>query len=160
LLLPAIQETTMGAWGEGLYSGDFAMDLRGAVKSVSRLPFDGDKLVEFLCGIEPGAAHRAEDEDHTTFWLVVADQFAKLGIVSQRAREKAMQIIDEGSDIAMLTRLGMDTSGLKKRQKMLADLRRSLTATQLPMKRRHQGGSATSDGRRRRFRLSHVSRTL
>ena len=126
----------MGVWGEGLYSGDFAMDLRGAVKSVARLPFDGDKLVDFLCDIEPGAANRAEDEDHTTFWLVIADQFAKMGIVSQRAREKALQIIDEGSDIAMLTKLGMDVSGLKKRQKMLVDLRRSLTAARQPAKHR------------------------
>jgi hypothetical protein len=122
----------MGVWGAGLYSGDFAMDLRGAVKSVARLPFDGDKLVEFLCDIELGAANHPEDEDHTTFWLVIADQFAKLGIVSQRAKERALQIIDEGSDIAMLTRLGMNVSGLRKRQKMLVDLRRSLTAAPQP----------------------------
>jgi len=126
----------MGVWGAGLYSSDFAMDLRSAVRSVARLPFDGDKLVEFLISVDTGAANRPEDEDHTTFWLIVADQFAKMGITSERAREEALQIIDDGSDIAMLTKLGMDTSGLRKRQKMLADLRHFLTATQQPIKRR------------------------
>lgn len=116
----------MGVWGSGLYSGDFALELRSAVRCAARLPLDGDELVEVLISLEPRAANHPEDEDHTTFWLVVADQFARLGIVSDRARLQALQIIGDGSDIAMLTKLGMDTSGAKKRQKMLADLRRSL----------------------------------
>ena len=32
--------------GSGLYSDDFAMDLRGTISAVARLPFDGDKLVD------------------------------------------------------------------------------------------------------------------
>jgi hypothetical protein len=46
----------MGAWGTGLYSGDFAMDLRGTIAAISRLPFDGDRLAEILCESEPGPA--------------------------------------------------------------------------------------------------------
>jgi hypothetical protein len=38
----------MGAWGVGLYSTDFAVDLRGTVGAVSRLPFEGDGLLEIL----------------------------------------------------------------------------------------------------------------
>lgn len=113
----------MGVWGAGLYSGDFAIDLRSAISAVARLPFDGDRLAEILCETEAAAASHADDEDHTTFWLVVADQFAKRGIVCQRASERAIAIIDAGSDIAMLEKLGMNPSGLKKRRRALEELR-------------------------------------
>jgi hypothetical protein len=73
--------------------------------------------------VEPGAANNASDEDHTTFWLVLADQFAKRGIVCARVKEKALQIIDDGKDLTRLSQLGMDSPGLKKRGKMLAELR-------------------------------------
>jgi hypothetical protein len=80
----------MGVWGSGLYSGDFAGDLRAAIRAVSRLPFEADRLVEILSSIEPGAANNSDDNDHTTFWLVAADQFAKRGIACERVRDKAL----------------------------------------------------------------------
>ena len=113
----------MGVWGVGLYSGDFAMDLRTTIRAVARLPFDADRLVDILSQTEPTAANHADDEDHTTFWLVVTAQFAKRGIACQRVREKALEIIDTGRDLAMLGKLGMDPSGLKARGKMLEALR-------------------------------------
>jgi len=57
----------MGVWGDGLYSGDFAMDLRSTIGEVTRLPFDGDRLLQILCGIEPGAANDQKDTDHSIF---------------------------------------------------------------------------------------------
>ena len=77
----------MGAWGVGLYSSDFALDLRGAVKAVARLPFPSDKLLDYLCASQPAAANDPQDVDHTVFWLTVADQFAKRGIDSATARQ-------------------------------------------------------------------------
>ena len=118
----------MGVWGVGLYSGDFAMDLRSAIKAVARLPFDGERLVEILSETAPAVADNPSDEDHTTFWLVVADQFAKRAIISDRARTEALQIIDADSDLAMRAALGMKPSDLSKRRKMLQDLRARLTA--------------------------------
>jgi hypothetical protein len=47
----------MDVWGEGLYSGDFAMDLRGTIRAVARLPFYGERLLKILCETEPGAAN-------------------------------------------------------------------------------------------------------
>ena len=84
----------MGIWGSGLYAGDFAADLRAAVGAVARLPFDGDRLVEILSEVEPDASRNPADEDHITFWLVVADQFARRGIVSPHAQARALAIID------------------------------------------------------------------
>jgi hypothetical protein len=113
----------MGVWGTGLYSGDFAKDLSSAARAVSQLPFEGERLAELLCSVEPGAANHESNEDHTTFWLVLADQFAKRGIVSERVKQNALEIIDKGKDLAMMSQLGMDAAGLRKRGKVLAELR-------------------------------------
>lgn len=126
----------MGVWGTGLYSGDFAKDLSSATRAVAQLPFDGEELTDLLCSVEPGAANNPSDEEHTTFWLVVADQFAKRGIVSERVRQRALEIIDGGEDLAMLSRLGMDAAGLRKRGKMLSELREKIVNPVAPMKPR------------------------
>jgi hypothetical protein len=113
----------MGVWGAGLYSGDFAMDLRSTVGAVTRLPFDSGKLLDILCEANAGAANNPDNPDHTTFWLVVADQFAKRAIACDRLRDKALAIIDSGSDTAMLGKLGMSAPDLTKRRKKLAEVR-------------------------------------
>ena len=119
----------MGVWGAGLYSGDFASDLRAAIGAVARLPFDADKLLDIVCETEPDVAKSPEDGDHTTFWLVVADQFAKRGISSKRAREAALRIIDTGEDLAMQVKLGMAASNLERRRKILQDVRARVIGT-------------------------------
>ncbi len=118
----------MGVFGTGLYSGDFAMDLRTTISAVSRLPFDGDQLADILSSTEQGAAHQTDDEDHTVFWLVIADQFAKRSIVCDRVRNRALEIIDSGADLAMNEKRGMSPSDLAKRRKMLMEVRERITA--------------------------------
>jgi hypothetical protein len=118
----------MGVFGTGLYSGDFAMDLRSAIGAVSRLPYDGDRLVEIIRQVEPTGADNSNDEDHTTFWLVLADQFAKRGIAAREPRERALDIIDRGLDSDMLKRLGMSERDLRKRKAVLEELRGRLLA--------------------------------
>lgn len=127
-LVGAVSETNVVVWGAGLYSGDFAMDLRSAVSAVARLPFDSNKLVDILSKSDPAAANNPDDVDHTTFWLVVADQFAKRAIVCDRARDKALAIIESGMHIAMLEKLGMNPSDLRKRRKVLEEVRARITA--------------------------------
>lgn len=118
----------MGVSGTGLYSGDFAMDLRSAVSAVVRLPYDGEKLADILCESQPIAASKPDDEDYSTFWLVIADQFAKRGIVCNRVRDRTLAMIDSGVDTAMLEKRGMNPSDLRKRQKVLKEIRERITA--------------------------------
>lgn len=118
----------VGVWGSGRYSGDFAKDLRSTVRALAHLPFESDKLVEILVGTEAVVARNPEDEEHTVFWLVLADQFAQIGIPSEPVKDKALRIIDEGGDLAMLAKLGMATADLNHRRKVLAELRSRLTA--------------------------------
>jgi hypothetical protein len=118
----------MGAWGVGLYSSDMAADMRATIKSVLRLPFDENRVVQILRECESSAADDPNDEDHTTFWLVLADQFEKRGVAHAPTREKAIAIIDRGDDLAMMESLGMKPADLRKRGAKLAELRARLAA--------------------------------
>ena len=104
------------------------MDLRSTISAVVRLPFESDKLADILCESEPKVANAPGDEEHSTFWLVIADQFAKRSMVCDRVRDRALEIIDSGADIAMHQKLGMNPSDLRKRLKMLTELRGRITA--------------------------------
>lgn len=125
----------MGFWGTALYAGDFAMDLRATISAVVRLPFGPDRLVEILCETEPAAANNPTDEEHTSFWLVLADQFAKKGIVSDRTRETALEIISADEDLAMLAKLGMKPADIRKRRKMLEQLRKRILSAPINKRR-------------------------
>ena len=118
----------MGVWGAGLYSGDMAADMRATIKSVLRLPFDEDRIVDILRDCERHAADDSNNEDHTTFWLVLADQFEKRGVAHAPTREKAITIIDRGEDLMMMEKLGMKPTDLRKRAAKLAELRARLAA--------------------------------
>ena len=126
----------MGSWGTGLYSGDFALDLRTKIRAVTRLPFDADRLVEILCESESPAANNPENEDYPTFWLVVADQFARRGIASVRARETALRLIDRGVDVVAQQKLGQSAAGLAKRNRVLEEVRNRIAESQSGAKKR------------------------
>ena len=42
----------MGAWSLGLYSGEFASDLKTTIAAVCRLPLDDEALVGAVCQSE------------------------------------------------------------------------------------------------------------
>ena len=70
----------MGSWGAGLYSNDIALDLKSAVAAIVKLPFESEQLIKMLAEAFPEEASNEANEDYTTFWLVLADQFHKRGI--------------------------------------------------------------------------------
>jgi hypothetical protein len=125
----------MGSWGSGLYASDMACDLRAMIGAVARLPFDDERLVDILCERER-IANDPADEDHTIFWLVLADQFEKRGLASARVRERAIAIIDEGRDLAAHERRGLNGADLTKRTRMLGELRTRLVAAPRPQRPR------------------------
>jgi len=105
------------------------MDLRATIGAVVRLPFDPDQLVEILCETEPTAANNLDDEDHRTFWLIVADQFAKHGSVCDRVRERAFRTIDGFEETARLEKLGLKPSNIRRRRKLLLEVRARIATT-------------------------------
>lgn len=116
----------MGVWGTGLYSGDFALDLRATIRAVARLPFDGEKMLAILRSTADGADADEQNEEHSTFWLVVADQLRRRGILCIEAQEKALEIIRDGSDLAICRQLGMSDRDLRKRAGTLRQVRERL----------------------------------
>ena len=125
----------MGTWGAGLYSNDFAEDFRASIKAVTRLPCEPARLLEILRENSNSIADDPRDEDHTTFWLIVADQFHKRGINLPALYDKAVEIIDDCRDLEMLASLGMSEADLRKRKKNLAELREKIIAP-VPEKKR------------------------
>jgi hypothetical protein len=110
----------MGAWGHKLYENDVACDLREEFKDLKRLPMDGDGLLEVIgntVGI-PGD----EDEDGTSFWLALADQYWKHGIDSPAVLARARDIIESGADDRLMADLDMSEKDREKRRKHLADI--------------------------------------
>jgi hypothetical protein len=117
----------MGAWGPGLYSNDFGLDLRSTIRAISRLPFESDRLLDVAIGTARAEATVAENPDYATFWLVVADQFQKRGIENSRALETALAIIDSGGDATIMRELGMSESDIRKRIAKMQELRQRLS---------------------------------
>ncbi len=117
----------MGTWGPGLYANDFAEDFQAAIRAVLRLPMDPEQLVELLRTTYADVADHPSDEDHTAFWLVLADKFHKQGIECPDLYRRASSIIADGDDLKMLASLGMSESDLRKRQKNLEKLQTQLS---------------------------------
>lgn len=118
----------MGAWGPGLYSSDFALDLKPTVSALARLPVPDTDVHRYASDANPGVADSPTHEDYSTFWLVLADQFAKKGIDCPLTHQRALDIIDSGADIAMMRDLGMAERDLRQRQKHLVALRVQILA--------------------------------
>lgn len=117
----------MGTWGPGLYSNDIAKDLKSTIAAVTRLPLDTDELVGIITSSFPEAANDANDEDHTTFWLVLADQLHRKGIESRDAFDRAIEIVDSGKDLNMPAVAEMEKGNQRKREKALSTLRNQLS---------------------------------
>jgi hypothetical protein len=124
----------VGTWGTGLYSDDFASDLRTSVVAVCRLPLTGEQLVEVLVDLNP-AAREPDDDEYTTFWLVVADQLHRRGIHSP-AQERAIEILSRRTNLEMLARLGMTEAALKARERALSALGDKLRAPMIEKARK------------------------
>ena len=116
----------MGIWSPALYGSDLAKDLRATVKAVTRLPLAADKLIELVRHNHPEVADDSSDEEFTTFWLVLADQFHEYGLNAPMLFQRAREIIDSKQDLQVHSDLRMSPSNLKKREKVLEGLRAKL----------------------------------
>lgn len=117
----------MGTWGPGLYANDLARDLKSTIASVIRLPLEHSELVSLLKDSFPGQSSQEDDEEYTSFWLVVADQFHKLGVSDPDVFERAIGIVDSGMDLNCPERKELSALDRRKREKVLAELRERLT---------------------------------
>jgi hypothetical protein len=110
----------MGSWGAKLYDDDRAADLKKTVALVAKVPAAGDRLLEILAELHGDTD--PSNEDAIVFWLVVADQFERRGLVCARAASTALALIDGGNDLARLAASGADEPFLARRRAELDEL--------------------------------------
>ena len=114
----------MGAWGGGLYDGDYALDLKATIKGVLRAPMSDD---EVLAELWTSYGERAAEADALDYWLVLADQLERCGIRRPEIFDRAIAIIEAGEDLAMLKELEAEPKTIAERRKettkLLARLR-------------------------------------
>jgi hypothetical protein len=112
----------MGTWGTGLYSNDTAADLRDQFQAVARAPWDGARVLQYLLEKYP-SGNNPKDEEYTDLRLAIADLFWQYGIDHPPSFRLAAEIVTKGADLAAKRTLGMSAADLKKRGKVLEELR-------------------------------------
>ena len=127
----------MGSWGVGLYQDDDALDLKGMIAFLAKLPASGDRLLEIILENRKDGV-RLRDDGGPTFWLVVADQFERRGIACMRAFEQALKAIDTGADLRDLKDRDSTPRDIEKRAAILRDLRPRLRSPR-PVRPRPKG---------------------
>lgn len=115
----------MGIWGAGLFSDDVACDVRDTYRRLlgDQVPDDEAErrvLEEFL----------GEGESPTVVVLALASTQAQVGRLSPSVRERALEIIDNGTDLAGWA--DEKPSVVARRRTMLRTLRDRLTAPPRP----------------------------
>jgi len=111
----------MGTLGPGLYSNDLSADVRNDFREVVRAPWDAERLVAHLASRHP-AATDPDDEEHTDFWLVVADQLWRYGMAHAQTIERVREIVRSGRDLDAKRALGMSSADVRKRGRQIDEL--------------------------------------
>lgn len=118
----------MGTWGTALYSDDFASDLRGGLRDLIGQGLSSEQAVDRLTAENQSSL--TDLDEAPVFWLAVAHTAWKLGRPNQRATEKALEIIKNGSDLDRWT----DSKLRAKRQLVLTQIEADLRTEPPPAK--------------------------
>ncbi len=115
----------MGTWGGGLYDDDEACDVRDSISLLAKMPRDGNAILALL--LEQFERNEdLKDDGCPAFWMVVADQFAKRGIESERVMKLALASMNSGADLADLEAREIEPQELKARMKVHEKLRQRI----------------------------------
>jgi hypothetical protein len=126
---------SMGAWGGGLYSSDFACDLRDEIAGYMRAPISEDEiLAEIASTYAP--TDGADHVDAFDYWLVLADQLERRGIHRREILDRAIDIIENGRDVRALRELDAQPRAVAARQRQDANLLERLRNPRPPKTRR------------------------
>ncbi len=113
----------MGTWGPGLYANDLAKDLKSTITSVLRLPIGDSEVVSLLQESFPDPSSGSDEEEYVCFWLIVADQFHKLGIPEPQVFKRAREILESGMDAKTAAFQELSAPDQRKRRKVFEELR-------------------------------------
>ena len=109
----------MGQWGTGLYASDEAVDLRDMVKLLLSAPLTFEEIVDRLADF---------DDDHDLAALILADRMERRGFHDSARYRAALDVIEEGRDLARLRDLGLPEDDVLRRGSVLDELAQRLRA--------------------------------
>jgi hypothetical protein len=115
----------MGAWGTGIFSDDFASDVRADWREAI---IEGRDAEEVTAALIQKYAKPIEDDDSKIFWFALAAAQMETGRLSPAVRDQALQIIDAGGDVARWA--AEDQSLARQRERVLAKLAEKLRGPQ------------------------------
>ena len=105
----------MGTWGTALYSDDIASDLRDEFRDLIGDGLSATEAVDRLL-----VDYSPDDPDiEPVFWLALADIQWKLGRLEERTKANALNIIENGKDLARWS----DSKLIAKRRVVLEKLK-------------------------------------
>ena len=122
----------MGAFGAAIFSDDFACDIRDEFKELIGDGMTSEEATKFL--IASNADSLSDEDEASIFWLSLAATQWKTGRMVEATKQKALGIINTGSDL-----IRWEVEGGKKlvakRQKELIKLREQLLSPQPAQKK-------------------------
>jgi hypothetical protein len=121
----------MGSWGTAIFSDDVAADVRADWREGI---LDGETPEELTAKLV--SSHEADTEDtddETVFWLALAAAQHETGRLTPDVRDKALEIIASGSDVARWE--AEDPALAKQRERVLSRLQHKLVRPQPTPKR-------------------------
>jgi hypothetical protein len=115
----------MGAWGVGLFSDDTAADVRDEYRSCLAEGMNGEEATRKLISLFKGS--HDDPDDGPPLWLSLAATQFRYGRLEDRVRDRAIRIIDDGTDLA---RFSATPRLVRARERVLEKLRAQLNGPQ------------------------------
>lgn len=121
----------MGCWGSGIYQNDTADDVKSDFYEELRKGRTVEEITKQM--IEEIDAYNILDWEVVSFWLALADQQWKRGVLQDEVKKMALDMIENHADIAPTEQI-YGTFSEKKRKNTLMQLKEQLLSPQPPMK--------------------------
>ena len=88
----------MGTWGMGLFENDTACDVRG---DFCEFVADGESPAEASQWLVDQWGPDDDPDDGPVIWLTLAALQSRVGWLDERVKERALRIINDGSDLQL-----------------------------------------------------------
>ncbi|GHV46942.1 hypothetical protein FACS189499_03380 [Clostridia bacterium] len=118
----------MGAWGTAIFSDDEAADIKQEYQALVAFGIPNEEAFALT------KKYFEVKDDDTVFWLAIAAIQQKYGILLPEVKDRALEIIENGEDLAIWEE-SADKKDYEKRKQVLQKLRTSLLAEPLPKRR-------------------------
>lgn len=117
----------MGTFGTAIFSDDFACDIRDEFKALIGDGMTSEEATKYLLASNFDSS--SDEDEASVFWLSLAAIQWKNGRLLEYVKQKAIEVIESGSDLKRWELEG-DKKLVGKRQKELVKLKNQLISPQ------------------------------